>query len=60
MALRRQVDGLLSAAGCVVRDGEGTPSVLAVCNDSSTDARLIGAPKRGPRSRRDSAPEGVR
>jgi hypothetical protein len=48
MALRLQVDGLLNAAEQVVKDGEGTPSALALSNDSSTDAKPIGAPKHGP------------
>jgi hypothetical protein len=48
MALRLQVDGLLNAAEQVVKDGEGTPSALALSNDSSTDAKPIGAPKNGP------------
>jgi hypothetical protein len=47
MALRLQVDGLLNAAGRVVKDGKGTTSVLALSNDSSADAKLIGAPKPG-------------
>jgi hypothetical protein len=60
MALRLQVDGLLNAAGQVVRDGEGTTSALALSNVLGTDAKPIGAPKHGPRFRRDSAPAGVR
>jgi hypothetical protein len=48
MALRLQVDGLLNAAEQVVKDGEGTPSALALSNDASTDAKPIGAPKPGP------------
>ena len=60
MALRLQSDGPRNVAGQVVKGGEGTPSVLAVSNDSSADAKPIGAPKPGPRSRRDSAPSGVR
>ena len=59
MALRLQVDGLLNAAGQVVKGGEGIPSVLALSNDSSADAKPIGVPKPGPRSR-VSAPAGVR
>lgn len=60
MALRLQVDGLLNAAEQMVEDGEGTLSALALCNDASADAKPIGAPKPGARSRRDSAPAGVR
>jgi hypothetical protein len=60
MALRLQVDGLLNAAGQVVKDGEGIPSVLALSNDTSADAKSIRAPGSGPRARRDSAPAGVR
>jgi hypothetical protein len=60
MALRLQVDGLLNAAGQVVKDGEGTPSVLALPNDSSAGAKPFRAPGPGPRSRPDSAPAGVR
>ena len=41
MALRLQVDGLLNAAEQVVKDGEGTSSVLAL-------SKPIGAPKPGP------------
>ena len=62
MALRLQVDGPRNAAGQVVGDGEGTPGVLALSNDSSADAKPVGAPSPGPRSRsrRDSTPAGVR
>jgi hypothetical protein len=60
MALRLQVDGLLNVAGQVVKDGEGTTSALALSKDSSADAKPIGAPQPGHRSRRDSAPAGVR
>jgi len=60
MAFRLQVDGPRNAAEQVVGDGEGTPSVLALSNDSSADAKPIGVPKPGPWSRRDSAPAGVR
>jgi hypothetical protein len=60
MALRLQVDGPRNAAEQVVGDGEGTASVLALSNRSSADAKPIGAPKPGPRSRRESAPAGVR
>ena len=63
MARRLQVGGPRNAAGHVVKDGEGTPTVLALSNDSlsndslsndslsndsSTDAKPIGAPKHGP------------
>jgi hypothetical protein len=48
MALRLQADGLLNAAEQVVKDGEGTPSELALFNDSSADAKPLGAPKPGP------------
>ena len=48
MALRLQVDGLLNAAGQVVKGGAGTPSALALSNDSSADAKPIG----GARGRR--------
>jgi hypothetical protein len=60
MALRLQVDGLMNAAGQVVTDGGGTPSVLALSNDSSADTKSIRAPGTRLRSRRDSAPAGVR
>jgi hypothetical protein len=60
MALRLQVDGLRNAAKQVVNDSAGTPSVLALSNDSSAEAIPIRAPKPEPRSRRDSAPAGVR
>ena len=59
MASRLQVDGLLNAAEQVVKDGEGTPSAPALSNDSSADTKPVSA--QGPaRSRRDSAPAGVR
>jgi hypothetical protein len=48
MVIRLQSDGPRNAAEQVVKDGEGTPSVLALSNDSSTDAKPIGAPKPGP------------
>jgi hypothetical protein len=60
MALRLQVDGLPNAAGQVVKDGEGTPSVLALSNDSSSDARPIGATKHGPGSAEIRRQRGVR
>ena len=60
MALRLQVDGLLNAAGRVVKDGEGIPSGLALPNDSSADAKSIPCAGARARSRRDSAPAGVR
>ncbi len=59
MALRLQVDGLLNAAEQVVSDGEGTPSALALSNDSTADAKPIGA-QAWSRPGRDSAPAGVR
>lgn len=59
MALPLRVDGLMNAARQVVKDGEGTPSVLASSNDSSADAKPIGAPTPGPGPVRDSAPGGV-
>jgi hypothetical protein len=60
MALRLHVDGLLNAAGQVVEDREGTPSGLALPNDSSADATPIGTPKPGRRSHRDSVSAGGR
>jgi hypothetical protein len=58
MALRLRVDVLLNAADQAVKDGEGTPSVVALSNDSSADAEPIGA-QVWARSRRDSASAGV-
>jgi hypothetical protein len=48
MALRLQSDGPRNAAGQLVKDGEGPPSVLALTNESSADAKPIGAPGPGP------------
>ena len=42
-----RVDGLLNAAGQVVKDGEGTPSVLAFSTDPLAVAKPIGAPTPG-------------
>jgi hypothetical protein len=60
MALRLQVDGLLNAAEQGVKDGEGTPSALALSNDSSADAKPIGALKPGPGSTETRRQRGVR
>jgi hypothetical protein len=60
MALRLHLYGLPNAAGQVVEDRVGTLSGLALPNDSSADAEPIGAPKPGPRFRRDAASGGLR
>jgi hypothetical protein len=60
MALRLQVDGLLNAAEQVDKDGEGTPSALPLLNDSSADAKPIGALKPGPGPAETRRQRGVR